>query len=87
MRLETTEPAFLNFLVGQLANAGTQGRHVDERGLNFMLAVVKGLEPKDQVEAMLGAQMAAVHMATMTFARRLAHAISSRGHLRCRWRH
>jgi hypothetical protein len=38
-----------------------------------MLAVVKGIEPKDQIEAMLGAQMAAVHMATMTFARRLGH--------------
>jgi hypothetical protein len=46
---------------------------VDESGLNFMLAVVKGVEPKDQVEAMLAAQMAAVHNATMTFARRLAH--------------
>jgi hypothetical protein len=38
-----------------------------------MLAVVKGIEPRDQIEAMLGAQMAAVHNATMTFARRLAH--------------
>ena len=38
-----------------------------------MLSVVKGVEPKDQVEAMLAAQMAAVHMATMTFAHRLAH--------------
>ena len=37
-----------------------------------MLSVVKGIEPRDQVEAMLGAQMAAVHMASMTFARRLA---------------
>ena len=36
-------------------------------------AVVKGIEPRDQIEAMLGAQMAAVHMASMTFARRLAH--------------
>jgi hypothetical protein len=35
-----------------------------------MLSVVKGIEPKDQVEAMLAAQMAAVHTATMTFARR-----------------
>ena len=34
-----------------------------------MLAVVKGLEPRDQMEAMLAAQMAAVHVATMTFAR------------------
>ena len=38
-----------------------------------MLSVVKGIEPRDQVEAMLAAQMAAVHMASMTFARRLAH--------------
>jgi len=64
---------FLHGLLDQLANAGTQGRKVDERGLNFMLSVVKSFEPKDQVEAMLAAQMAAVHMATMTFARRLAH--------------
>ncbi len=46
---------------------------MDESGLNFMLSVVKGIEPKDQVESMLAAQMAAVHMATMTFARRLNH--------------
>ena len=69
----TANPYFLDGLLGQLANATTQGGAVDERGLNFMLAVVKGVEPKDQVEAMLAAQMAAVHNATMTFARRLAH--------------
>ncbi len=71
--LGTAEPDFLDGLLGQLANAGTQGRAVDERGLNFMLAMVKGVKPKDQVEAMLAAQMAAVHIATMTFARRLNH--------------
>jgi hypothetical protein len=71
--LGTTESDFVDGLLGQLANVGTRGRAVDERGLNFMLAVVKGVEPKDQVEAMLAAQMAAVHNATMTFARRLAH--------------
>ncbi len=38
-----------------------------------MLSVVKGIEPKDHVETMLAAQMAAVHNATMTFARRLNH--------------
>jgi hypothetical protein len=71
--LGTADPYFLNGLLRQLANVGTQGRDVDERGINFLLAVVKGVEPKDQVEAMLAAQMAAVHNATMTFARRLAH--------------
>jgi hypothetical protein len=64
---------FLDGFLGQLTNVGSQGREPDERGMNFMLSVVKGVEPKDQVEAMLAAQMAAVHMATMTFARRLAH--------------
>jgi hypothetical protein len=38
-----------------------------------MLSVIKGIDPRDQTEAMLAAQMAAVHMASMTFARRLAH--------------
>jgi hypothetical protein len=71
--LATADPCFVVGLVTQLADAGTQGRKVDERALNFMLSVVKGVKPKDQMEAMLAAQMAAVHMATMTFARRLAH--------------
>ena len=39
-----------------------------------MLSVIKGIEPRDQLETMLAAQMAAVHVATMTFVRNLAHA-------------
>ncbi len=38
-----------------------------------MLAMVRGIGPKDEIEAMMAAQMAAVHMTTMTFVRRLAH--------------
>jgi hypothetical protein len=64
---------FAEGLVMQLANAGTQGKIFDGKGPNFMLAVIQGIGPKDEVEAMLAAQMAAVHMATMTFARKLAH--------------
>jgi hypothetical protein len=74
---------------------------VDERGINFLLAVVKGVEPKDQLEAMLAAQMAAVHMSTMTFARAASHmwktsrnrtarsglSINSLEPSRHRWRH
>jgi hypothetical protein len=71
--LATTDACFVVGLIGQLADAGTRRRKLDERELNFMLSVVKGVKPKDQMEAMLAAQMAAVHMATMTFARRLAH--------------
>ena len=68
----TADREFFKGLVGQLANASKEAE-ASERGLNFMLAVIKGIQPRDQIEAMLGAQMAAVHMASMTFARRLAH--------------
>jgi hypothetical protein len=47
------------------------GQALDERDLNFFLSVIKDINPRDQLEAMLAAQMAVVHMATMTFARRL----------------
>lgn len=62
---------FLHGILQQLANAGSQSKEISEDGLNFMLSVIKGIEPRDQLEAMLAAQIAAVHMATMTFARRL----------------
>jgi hypothetical protein len=36
-----------------------------------MLSVIKGIEPRDQVESMLASQMAAIQSLTMTMARRL----------------
>ena len=69
----TADSDFLNGLLQQLANAVTKGREVDEHGLNFMLSIVRGVAPRDEIEAMLAAQMAATHNATMTFARRLNH--------------
>jgi hypothetical protein len=69
--LGTVNPDFATELINQLANAASKEGAVSEGGLNFMLAVVKDVEPRDQIEAMLAAQMAAAHMATMTFARRL----------------
>jgi hypothetical protein len=72
-QLGTTDRAFFKGLLDQLANAGSTGRKVDEGTLNFMLSVVRGIKPKDQTEAMLAAQMATIHAATMTFARRLAN--------------
>jgi hypothetical protein len=71
--LASADPDFAIGIVGQLASASGGGRDFDEYGLNFMLSVIKGIEPRDQLEAMLAAQMAAVHVASMTFARRLAH--------------
>ncbi|MFE1603304.1 hypothetical protein [Methylobacterium sp. ID0610] len=69
----TASTDFMHGLLTQLSNAASQGREPDEAGINFMLSVVNGIGPRDEVEAMLASQMAAVHMATMTFARRLTH--------------
>ncbi len=69
----TDDPDFLRAFLSQVANAGFQGQEPDPSGANFILSVVKSIEPRDELEAMLAAQMAAVHIATMTFARRLAH--------------
>ena len=58
--LATADYDFANGIVDQLAKASGHGRELDEHGLNFMLSVIKGIEPRDQLEAMLAAQMAAV---------------------------
>lgn len=42
-----------------------QGTDEYERQLNFMLSVIRSIRPRDEVEAMLASQMAAVHMATI----------------------
>ena len=68
--LGTTEGDFLSGILHQLANVPKRGPDLED-ALNFMLAVVKGLEPKRSGELCLAVQMAAVHMATMTFAHRL----------------
>jgi hypothetical protein len=69
----TVEVDFFAEILLHLANTARQDHKVDERALNFMIAVIKGLQPKDQLETMLAAQLAAVHMLTMTFAQRLAN--------------
>ncbi len=71
--LGITDYDFLDIILQQLGNVSANRGKVDERDLNFMLSVIKDIEPRDQVETLLGAQMAATHMAAMTFARRLNH--------------
>ncbi|MGA8614586.1 MAG: hypothetical protein WB760_23505 [Xanthobacteraceae bacterium] len=55
--LGTPDHDFVDGLLRELANASSQDRWVDEGALNFLLAVIKGVKPKDQLEAMLSAQM------------------------------
>ena len=71
--LGTDSQEFMDGVLRQLANAVSPGKDADEEAINFALAVIAGIEPQDELETMLAMQMVAVHMATMTFTRRLAH--------------
>ena len=66
----TADRDFVNGIVDQLAKASGRGEDISEHGINFMLSVIKGIEP--MLETMLAAQMAAVHVASMSFARQFA---------------
>jgi hypothetical protein len=68
----TTDPDFALGFLGQLGELGDDKNN--EARLNFMLSVVKGIKPRDHIEAMLAAQMAATHAATMKLFRDLAEA-------------
>jgi hypothetical protein len=71
--LGTSDTDFVNGLIFQV---GVAGGEPDERENAFILSVVKGIRPRDQLEAMLAAQMAAVHMRCMTHTRHLNQADS-----------
>ncbi len=68
----------MTFTYGLLLDASgiatkTDGTSDMER-VNYALSIVKGIKPRNQVEAMLGIQMAAIHMATMRAAANLSAA-------------
>ena len=71
--LGTTNGHFSEALLSQLANVAAHGQTVKADDLNGVFAMVQGIAPKDETEAMLAAQMVAIHNATMTAARRLNH--------------
>ena len=71
--LGTANFDFNSEFIKQLAQLASRKGKVDTGELNFLLSVIKGIKPNDQLEAMLGAQMAGVHtIATMTFAEQLS---------------
>lgn len=71
--LGSDDERFVSGLVNQIVNASSKGLELDKAASGFALAVLEGIKPRDEVEAMLAAQMAAIHMATMSFARNLNH--------------
>ena len=71
--LGTCDVDFMMGLQGQIAFIGAPGRKIDEGASNFLLSVVRGVQPRDELEAMLAVQMGVIHQATMMMARRLNH--------------
>ena len=71
--LGTIDPAFHGGITGQIARIGAHGAKLDESNSNFLLSVVRAVQPRDEVETMLAVQMGAIHAATMMMARRLNH--------------
>jgi hypothetical protein len=72
--LGVPDMAFLDTFIAQLVAAASGPGATKSDVANFMLAVVKDARPRDATEAMLAAQMAAVHVATMRLAGQLAGA-------------
>jgi hypothetical protein len=65
---------FYHGLTQELANVAAKDQQIDEAKLNYMLSLVEGVKPRDQVESMLAAQMAAIHTAMMKCASELDQA-------------
>jgi hypothetical protein len=70
----TTNSDFANMQMGLLANAISSGGEVKEDEVNSALAAMHGIQPRDEIESMLAAQMIAVHRGSMTMSRRLLSA-------------
>ena len=67
----TGDADFMEGILRQVTALGAPGKQVSEQTTNFALSVIRSIEPENEVEAMLAAQMAATHLAMMTMAGRL----------------
>lgn len=78
--LGSSDPDFMNAFVEQIGNAVSRKGKLNQATLNFALGVIFAVEPKDEIEAMLAAQMAAVHICALDSSRRFlwAESLNSR---------
>ena len=72
--LGVTDREAMHGILRQLVKASVSGESPDEVNLSFMISMVKGIKPRDSVEAMLVAQMVSVHVMAMRCAHHLANA-------------
>jgi hypothetical protein len=66
--------AYTKGMLDSVCYLANEGDAIVEKQANFALSIVRGLHPRDQVEGLLGAQMAAIHIATMRIAAKLGRA-------------
>lgn len=69
--LGTADRDFHASLIGQIARLGAHGRGIDSANSNFVFAVARSIQPRDELEALLATQMGAIHAASMMMARKL----------------
>lgn len=61
-------------ILKQLVKASVNGNKLDHADLAFMISMMQAIKPRDSIEAMLAAQMVAVHVTAMRSAHHLARA-------------
>jgi hypothetical protein len=61
----TADRDFCQGLMDQVKRMTNLDTGADEARINFLISVIKSIKPRNELEAMLGAQMAAVHMTAM----------------------
>jgi hypothetical protein len=66
------DPRFLHGVLNGLINASQSDGQISNDLFNMSFAFVAGIQPRDHVEVLLTSQMAAIHIATMEMATRLA---------------
>jgi hypothetical protein len=69
--LGTGDHEFSTGLLGQLMTLTRSGKTASKEEVNFILSQMRGIDPRDETEALLATQMVAIHNATMVAARRL----------------
>ena len=58
----SSDPDFVIPLIRQIAKLGIKGNNFDSEVIKFALSFVRGIRPRDQIGALLGAHMVAVHL-------------------------
>jgi len=74
--LGTYDIEFLSPFLAQLGNATAVRGETQEASLQFVVSFIKSIAPENEVEALLAAQMATVHICAMNASQRYLYATS-----------